>query len=285
MKKDFQWKDEEIKKLFSVVESGKEKSKSLIECFSEFAKISGRKKNSIRNYYYHELNRLQSDTKRCKKLGINLKNHTIANFENFSSEETFKLVKDILREKCLGNSVRKSCYNLACGNLELMIRFQNKFRNVVKTNPNLIEKSLNELKKEGLQIKTENVGVHENVIQFKKPENQINDRDINSLFLGLIKLVKKTAEENLQKTLVKDLEMSNSSLRKTLVKLSNAEEKILEFERENKKLSNENLNLKNENAILKSEIANLLNKVKNKQRRLADFINEMKRKEIKKHTN
>lgn len=285
MKKNFEWKDDEVKKLFLIVEKGKENNKSLIECFSEYAKISGRKKNSVRNYYYHELNKLQRDRERCKKLKINLSNHTITNFENFSNEETFKLVKEILREKCLGNSVRKSCYNLANGNLDLMIRFQNKYRNVLKTNPSLIQKALNELKKEGLQVKQKNLNLEENVIQFKKPENQINDKDINSLFLGLVKLVKKTAEENLQKTLVRDLEFANSSLRKTLVKLSSAEEKILEFEKWNKKLENENINLKNENALLKSEIAGFMNKTKNKQRKLADFINEMKQKEIKKHTN
>lgn len=50
MKKYSRWKDDEIIKLFNVVEKNKKENKSLLTAFSEYAKMSGRKRNSVRNY-------------------------------------------------------------------------------------------------------------------------------------------------------------------------------------------------------------------------------------------
>lgn len=61
MKNYSRWKDEEIKQLFDIVEKNRKENRSLLSAFSEYAKLSGRKRNSIRNYYYQELSELQKN--------------------------------------------------------------------------------------------------------------------------------------------------------------------------------------------------------------------------------
>ena len=109
MKKHSKWDDTQIKKLFSVVEKTKSENKSLLEAFKIFAKKTGRKPNSVRNFYYQEVENLKNDAGRADELGICAKNHNISVAKKFSNEETKKLIKEILRQKCLGNWVRKAC--------------------------------------------------------------------------------------------------------------------------------------------------------------------------------
>lgn len=273
------WKDEEVKALFNMVEKYKIENKSLLHAFSEYAKLYGRKKNSVRNYYYQELNNLAKDNERCKSLDINIEKHKTNTINAFSELETRKIIKEILRLKCLGNSVRKACLTLAEGNVELMVRYQNKYRSVLKSNANLIGKLLEELKRDGLNV-AEPKPATSNIIQFKRPQQKsLDDKDINALFLGLIKLVKKTATENVEKKLSSELDFSNSTLRKTLVKLSNTTQELNEAKLEKNRLLSENNKLKEENKNLKSEIANFLNKNKNKHKSLAEFINQIKEKQ------
>lgn len=279
MKIKHSWQKEEIKKLFNTVETCKKNNLSLTHAFSEYAKISGRKKNSVRNYYYEELSNLKSDESRVKELGINLQLHNISQTNNFSELETEKLIKEILKLKCLGNSIRKCCYILANGDINLMVRYQNKYRTVLKNNPKLISLKLEELRTEGLNSNINNKKL-DNLIHFKKPvEKTIDEKDINSLFLGLIKLVKKSAAESVEKKLIAELDFANSSLRKSLVKNSRLEQEINEIKTQNENLILEVEKFKCENRYLKSEIANFINKRKQKQRTLATFINEVKSKQ------
>ena len=59
MKEYSKWKDNEVKELFTLIENYRDKNASLLSAFSEYAKLSGRKRNSVRNYYYQELAELQ----------------------------------------------------------------------------------------------------------------------------------------------------------------------------------------------------------------------------------
>ena len=96
------WSDREVKKLFSVVEEAKSQNKSLLEAFRIYAKKSGRKPNSVRNFYYQEIEQLKNSSKRADRLGINLENHLISRPERFTNEQSKALVKEILRKKFPG---------------------------------------------------------------------------------------------------------------------------------------------------------------------------------------
>ncbi len=163
------WSDGEVKALFKEVESVKADGLSLKEAFLSHAQRYGRKQNSVRNYYYHEVDNLLGDAGRCKRLGIDISVHDKTHFESFdklAEENLFEEIEKLLSE---GLSVRSACLKLSGGDLTLMTRYQNKYQNMKKK-----------------------LGA-ENVIPFR--QKLLTESDINSLFLGLVKLIKKTALE------------------------------------------------------------------------------------------
>lgn len=258
MKTYCSWSNTEIKNLFDMVENYKLKNLPLVKAFEDYAKNSGRKCNSVRNYYYDEINELKNNEEKRKLLNIELKNHEISSPKNFSDAETKNLIEKINSQTKNGLSVRKACLNLAGGDATKMIRYQNKYREFLNKKQH-----------------------SSNVVYMKRRESKnISEKDIDSLFLGLIKLVKKSASESIEKKLEKDLEFANSSLRKTLVKLNKAETELNLSLKNIKTLNLEIENLKNENQILRTEIANSF-KPKAKTKKLSEFINEVKSKQKK----
>ncbi len=217
------WNDKEVKKLFDVVENAKKSKKALSEAFCKHAQKYGRKQNSVRNYYYHEIDNLIKDSQRCKKLEIDISKHQKAQFVNFNKmqeEELFESVEKLVKD---GVSVRSACLKLSNGNLVEMTRLQNKYQNMKK--------------------KLEDRTV-DNIIPFKQVQKSLSDSDINSLFLGLVKLIKKTAVDDYVKSSKADEWSAKILLRKTLAELSQKDSKIVELiekfemlKEENRKLS------------------------------------------------
>ena len=269
------WSDKEVKKLFFVVEQAKEESKSLLEAFKIYAKKTGRKQNSVRNFYYQEIENLKHDLNKQKKLGIDLEKHVVVRPDKFSKEDAIDLVKEILRKKIMGMSVRKACLQKAGGDVSTMVRLQNKFRNVVKYEKELYSQCLKELREEGL----EKGG---NVVYLKKQEEKrLTDEDVSSLFMGLVKLVKRTAFENAERQIIGENKNSMAELRQTIAKLSAMEKKNkilledLELEKKkNKILSQENLELKTHLAKYMSE--KIIKTPNNKNKSLANYLREIK---------
>lgn len=277
MKKIVKWDNNQIKKLFLTVEKTKDENKSLLEAFKIFAKKTGRKQNSIRNFYYHEVENLKNNNERAKVLGIDVSKHNIVLPEKFSNEETKNLVKEILRRKCLGFSTRKACLELANGDVNKMIRFQNKFRSVVATSREIYSQCLDELKREGLgekEIKKGNI-----ILMKKQEEKKLNDDDINSLFLGLIRLVKKSAAQSVAKEFESESEFAANALRNSLSKLAIANQKIENLSAELIKIKEQKERFEEENISLKTKIAQMMSdKVEklNKNKSLAKYLREMK---------
>lgn len=170
------WKDEEVKALFEEVESCKMEQNSLKLAFKRHAERFGRKQNSVRNYYYHEVDNLKNDKKRLQKLGINLQEHIKNHFVGFDKVQEEDLFENIEKLVGQGMSVRSACLKLSNGDLTVMTRYQNKYQN--------------------MRRKVETV---DNIIPFR--QKSLTDSDINSLFMGLVKLIKKTAmEEAMEKS-------------------------------------------------------------------------------------
>ena len=79
---------------------------------------------------------------------------------------------------------------------------------------------------------------------------------------------------------MEDLECSNSTLRKTLIKLTKAEQDICDLSEKMKSQSLELEKVKIENMYLRTELADLLNKKKNQsQKSLSTFLKEVKQKQ------
>jgi len=199
------WEDEEVKTLFKFVEIKKSEGEPLIKIFNDYAQCTKRHQNSVRNYYYTEIKRLAKNNGRLQKLGINLNGHIAKEAKPFTSEETQSIVKAIDQKIKNGYSVRRACLELAGGDATKMVRFQNKYR---------------------AQQKTKTGGNMGNIIKMPIKKDYMSDEDINALFLGLIKLVKKQ-EISKAKFLVQDqLELANQKLRKALADIIQGQREI-----------------------------------------------------------
>ena len=190
--------EEEAKSLVSYVCEGINAGNTLSGIFAEYAEKTGRAKGSVRNYYYALLR--SSGDKRVKELlsGTNLKAEKIV---QFSDKETDEILKAILMQKSKGISVRRAVQNLSGGDDKLMLRYQNKYRNVLTKQPERIEKLMKEC---GLNS-TDEARV--------KLENEINDL-YDRLASGLkeenkrlTQVVKRLSDENsLLKLQIKNLQ-------------------------------------------------------------------------------
>ena len=270
------WKEFEIKKLFTLVEDYKKQNLSLSKCFSTYANLTNRKPNSVRNYYYQELSFLENNPDQCKKLKIDITKHLKVVGKSFTKEETNELIKNIINLTNKGYSVRKACLELANNDVNEMVRLQNKYRSVISKDSEILNNCLSNLKEKGVFKKQPS-----NITVLPVRKNKLNDNDIQSLFLGLVNIVKKTAEENANTTLKKQLQEANNNLRKTLVELTKKEIEILNLRKEFKMLSTKNDTLTKQLSYLKIKTAQLS---KSKMEKLENYLTS-KNTELSKKTN
>lgn len=216
------WEDEEVKALFCLVEKYRAENKTIKDAFLQHGKLYARKPNSVRNYYYHEIDNLLKDGQRAQKLSIDLSLHKKANIVYFSKEEEKNLMQEIKDMTQKGMSVRKACLTLAGGDVDKLLRYQNKYRNFIAHEKN--EKS-------------------ENVITFQKPCKGLSDSEVQSLFMGLVRLVKKNAVLEGEEHFKIKLNQANDKLRKALFQLQAQareidalKDKYLQLKKENAKL-------------------------------------------------
>ena len=133
--------EEEAKSLVEFINEGKSAGKTLSNLFAVYAQKTGRAKGSVRNYYYALL-RATGD-KRVAELLKDTSLHA-EKIVSFTEEETDRILREIIKQKSRGISVRRAVLNLSGGDDKLMLRYQNKYRNVVAKQPERIEKLMRE---------------------------------------------------------------------------------------------------------------------------------------------
>lgn len=128
---------EEAKELVDYIATGRREGKALSYLFASFGKTHGRAKGSVRNYYYTLLK--QRGDERVVRLldGTDL---SVEKIRAFSEEETDAALRSILAEKAKGMSVRRAIRNVAAGDEKLTLRLQNKYRNLLKKQPERVQK-------------------------------------------------------------------------------------------------------------------------------------------------
>ena len=136
------WQEAETARLFSAVQEAAATGAPLRSVFESLARDLGRKPNSIRNYYYACLRQQPGDAKRNPA------------FQPFSQEETHELLRQVLMARGQGISVRACVMALSGGSHSRMLRYQNKYRTILKTRPELIAQVCEELKQAGLPYPT-----------------------------------------------------------------------------------------------------------------------------------
>lgn len=168
--------EEEAKSLVEYIWSGKQAGKTLTYLFETYGAEHGRAKGSVRNYYYALMKNSKQDERVVKLLDG--KQLSVERIREFTEEETDKVLRSILAEKSKGLSVRRAICNLSKGDDKLMLRLQNKYRNVLKKQPERIEAIASELgmgasDKSFLQRRLENEinALYDRLTQSLKEEN------------------------------------------------------------------------------------------------------------------
>lgn len=133
----------EAKSLVEYVWQGKKAGKTLTALFQSYGERHGRAKGSVRNYYY-ALMRTAKEDERVMKL-LDGKELSVGEIKSFTEEETHAALKSILAERSKGISVRRAILNVANGDGKYMLRLQNKYRNVLKKQPEKIAEIQREL--------------------------------------------------------------------------------------------------------------------------------------------
>ncbi len=284
----YNWTDAEIKSLFNKVEECKKNSKPVLDAFYFHAKKYSRKPLSVRNFYYQKIDEIVENKKLQKQLAINIKLHEKDNYAKFDERQTEKLLAFIKQRQKEGKSVRSACMELSNNDATKLVRLQNKFRA-----EQLKLKKQNDLAKSELSSTSKNVKSNEvftpldenanlianngtknsiqnnnqNVISFpvenKLTQTPLNDAEIQSLFLGLVKLIKKTAKHSLEQEFQKERDNFSVIIRDNAIELAGKSEKLGQVLCENEKLSKQVIDLKQKLEQLRAEFSQKLNLEKN----------------------
>ena len=183
------------------------KGQSLSKVFESYAVMSGKAKGTVRNLYYALVKLSQKDQEFCKK-HLDGKPLSVNKIVEFDDAEERKIIKEIFLAKKEGRSVRSKIMELADGDGKLALRYQNKFRGVIKNKPRLIAEIVDELKREGKDVYMPNDNNASNMVsevQLKRLKTEINNL--------VMRISEKTLKENrLLKERVAFLERENLKL-------------------------------------------------------------------------
>lgn len=135
------YSEQEARALIDFIAEGKKRGEALSALFASYGKKCGRAAGSVRNYYYQFL---KCEDARAKEI-LRGKRLRAEKIRAFSDEERNEMLKKILSERSKGYSVRRAIANVCAGNEKQMLRYQNKYRNLVKKQPELIERTAKEM--------------------------------------------------------------------------------------------------------------------------------------------
>lgn len=133
------WQEQETSRLFFRCAGGAGAAAHRFgKCSRTYPVDLGRKPNSIRNYYYACLRNQEQNTPRVQA------------FIPFTEAETHDLLRQVLTGCGQGMSVRACVMRMADGDHSRMLRYQNKYRAILKHHPEMIAQVRQELLAEGV---------------------------------------------------------------------------------------------------------------------------------------
>ena len=139
------WSDDESNLLWETADEAQQQGLPLKAVFERIAEKTGRRPNSIRNYYYAQVQKREGVAERP------------ARFVPFTQQEVDWLMEQVLTARAQGQSVRSCLQSLAGGDHSLMLRYQNKYRAVIKNRPEYVQKMVEALNARGVACETPQV--------------------------------------------------------------------------------------------------------------------------------
>lgn len=132
------WQQQEIDLLFEQVRQAAQNGRPLRDVFAKVGGELNRRPNSIRNFYYA---RVREEPELCARR---------TPFRSFTPEEVHDLLRQVLQGRGEGLSVRAVVTRMAQGDRAGMLRYQNKYRSILKNHPEMLMEVAQELRAEGL---------------------------------------------------------------------------------------------------------------------------------------
>ncbi|MGI5908248.1 MAG: hypothetical protein ACOX8O_06425 [Christensenellales bacterium] len=138
------WQEWEDALLWEEVSRVRKAGKPLKSVFEAVSQATGRKANSIRNYYY-------SKVRERKESGdfSDSSMPEVTAFVPFQEHEVREVLKRVLCAQARGQSVRACTLEMGKGDNKAMLRYQNKYRSVIRNSPELVQSVMDELRAEG----------------------------------------------------------------------------------------------------------------------------------------
>lgn len=175
MEKIYGYKEKDILGLAEYIRD--RKGKPLTEIFESYGAAIGKAKGTVRNMYYALAKHCENDAQFCKKYlgGVPIK---VGKIVEFGKEEERELVKKILLAKKEGRSARSAINELSGGDMKTALRYQNKFRNAVRSNTRMVAEVISEIRGESGEFSLTSSVKAENLLpdaQFKKLKNEIDN--------------------------------------------------------------------------------------------------------------
>lgn len=136
------WKEEERSNLWREVEKTSASGQPLRIAFDRVAEMTGRKANSIRNFYYSAV--------KSGEVPKTVPTVRALPFVPFAQDEVTQLLRAVLIARGKGISVRACVQELSHGDKALALRLQNKYRSLLRSHRPLVEETVRQLKAEGL---------------------------------------------------------------------------------------------------------------------------------------
>ena len=132
------WSDRENALLWETADEAQQQGLPLKAVFEQIARQTGRRPNSIRNYYYAQVRQHDGQERPAR-------------FVPFTQQEVDWLVEQVLVARSAGQSVRSCLQKLSGGDHSLMLRYQNKYRAVIKNHPEYIREMVERLNAQGVE--------------------------------------------------------------------------------------------------------------------------------------
>ncbi|GHU66830.1 hypothetical protein FACS1894184_05580 [Clostridia bacterium] len=179
------WKSEEVAALQTAIERANQSGEPLRGVFDDVSRALGRKPNSIRNYYYAQL----------KSVDFGGQPRAMP-FKAFDQQEIRAMLKEVLRGSAAGLSVRSCMARMSDGDKTRMLRYQNKYRSLIKSRPDLVREVMNELEDEGVHCRDPFLGrtAHVSMAQTESRIRESGDPALQQLLSGLNALLSRAAD-------------------------------------------------------------------------------------------
>ncbi|MFZ5975823.1 MAG: hypothetical protein ACOYU3_10570 [Bacillota bacterium] len=141
------WQDWEDALLWEEVSRMRKAGRPLKSVFEAVSVATGRKANSIRNYYYSKVReRKESGDMNDADMP------EVTAFIPFQEHEVREVLKRVLCAQAHGQSVRACTLEMGKGDNKAMLRYQNKYRSVIRNSPDLVRAVMEELKSDGAEF-------------------------------------------------------------------------------------------------------------------------------------